>query len=126
MDKRFYALEGDSLSFSTISSAWEPNQTEFLLVDTGRRLWTYKPKTYNGIEPPIPFDGKGYGYADAGQVGCAIARVTRVEGTVFAVGAPLRIFQRMPNQQWHEHKGIPMPAGLLSKDDEVIRKSKLC
>ncbi|WP_338848502.1 hypothetical protein V8J88_06345 [Massilia sp. W12] len=123
IEKRFYVRGGDNLDLARLSAAWEPNQTEFLLVDVGRSLWSYKPNAYKGSEPEIPFDGKGYGYAAAGEVGCSISRVTRVEGTVFAVGGPTRIFQRMPNQQWYEHKGIPLPAGLSSKDDDVITET---
>jgi hypothetical protein len=123
MESRFYGMTGGNLSFTTISSAWAPSQTEFVMADVGRRVWSYKPKTYKGNEPVIPFDGKGYGYADAGEVGCSITRLSRVGSSIYALGAPLRIFKRMQNQQWSEHKGIPIPEALKSKDDNKITEA---
>ena len=120
MEFRFFSQTGNNLSFAQMATSWAPSQTEFLLVDTFRNVLSYKPKTYKSEEPVIPFDGRGYGYADAGKVGSAIIRLARVGTTVYAIGAPLRIFQRMPNQKWFEHKGIPMPAGLKSKDDDIV------
>jgi predicted DNA-binding WGR domain protein len=120
MEERFYSRSGTGLSFASISSAWAPNQSEFIAVDILRRAWTYKPKEYKGSEPDIPFvPGKlkpdAYGEFDS-----AINKVVRVGTTVFAVGSPARIFERVNQQRWYEHKDIPIPAELGSPDREVF------
>lgn len=120
METRFFAFETEEMSFSTISSAWTPNQTEYLLVDSFREVVSYKPNKYEDHEEEIPFDGRGYGFKDAGEIGSSIYKVVRVNNTVFAVGSPLRVFQRMADQQWMEHKGIPIPEQLRSEDREQI------
>lgn len=120
METRIFSMTGGRLSFATLSSAWSPNQEEYVMVDTGRQVSTYKPKEYRGDETEIPFDGQGYGYSDLGHVGCAVIKVVRVGTTVFAIGAPLRIFERLDNQQWREIKEIPIPAELKSKNDDEI------
>ncbi|MFZ6674191.1 hypothetical protein [Undibacterium sp. Xuan67W] len=120
MESRFFTLTGGNLSFTTISSAWAPSQTEFVMADVLCRVWSYKPKTYKGNEPEVPFDGKGYGLPDVGEIGSTINKVVRVGTSVYGVGTPLRVFQRMPNQQWHEHKGIPIPKEFKSKDRETV------
>lgn len=120
VEKRFFSMETDELSFSRISCAWAPNQTEFIMVDSSRSVVSYKPKVYDDGESRIPFDGRGYGYEDVGEIGCSIYNLVRVNKTVFAVGAPLRIFERKPDQQWFEQKGIPIPEQLKSKDEDKI------
>lgn len=120
MERRFFAGSANKLSFSTISSAWAPNQSEFVVVDSGRMSWAYKPKTYLGDETEIPFDGRGYGYSDLGEIGCSVTKVVRVGTTVFAIGGVLRIFERLNDQQWRDVKEIPIPAEFKSKNDDVI------
>ncbi|WP_243491387.1 hypothetical protein [Massilia violaceinigra] len=114
VDRRFFVRTGDNLHSSTLSSAWTPNQSEFVMVDTSRRVWSYKPKEYKGSEAPIPFDSKGHHY------GSAVAKVVRVGTTAYAIGSPFRIFQRIKGQQWKEIPGIPIPAAFVSGDRKKI------
>ena len=123
VDKRFFAMETDELSFAKISSAWSPSQTEFVILDSGRAVISYKPTSYDDGEEPIPFDGRGYGYSDLGEVGCAIYNLVRVNRTLYALGGPLRIFERQPGQRWREHIGIPIPAQLKSSNDDEITEA---
>lgn len=120
MESRFFFLDVEGMSFSTMSSAWAPSQTEYVLADSFRNVLSYKPKTYRGPEEKIPFDGRGYGFKDAGEVGSAIHKVVRVNTTVFAIGTPLRVFERLPGQQWREHDELPLPEQLKSDDREKI------
>jgi hypothetical protein len=120
METRFYARGGDSLDHASISSAWEPSQTEYLAVDVSRRVWSYKPKTYKGAETPIPFPSAGKLNPDAySEFDSAILKTVRVGTAVFALGGPFRIFERQPNQQWLEHKDIPIPPAIGSADREI-------
>ncbi|WP_269632145.1 hypothetical protein [Pelomonas sp. BJYL3] len=120
MESRVFSWKGNSLDFASISSAWEPSQTEYLAVDVGRRVWSYKPKTYKGSETPIPFPAAGKLKPDAySEFDCAIMKTVRVGSTVFAVGGPFRVFERTANQQWIEHKDIPIPAAIGSADRET-------
>ena len=57
------------------------------------------------------------------MTGSAIYKVVRVNKTVFAVGSPLKVFQRIPGQQWKEHKEIPIPEQLKSENREQIIES---
>jgi hypothetical protein len=93
-----------------------------VVVDTSRLVWSQRTKEDKGYEQQIPFDGRGYGYQELSEVGCIVRKVVRVGHAVFAVGDPLRIFERVAGQQWQEHKDIPMPADLkLGCSDEEIR-----
>ncbi len=123
IDTRFFYITTNSIGVGgMIASAWQPKQPEFVVAGIGREIYSYKPKEYKGRELEIPFDGKGYGYQDVGEVGCAITKTVRVGHTVFAVGAPMRVFERTAGQQWVTHEEIPIPAGLkLGRSDEEIR-----
>ncbi len=123
MSERFFVLEASDLSFASLASAWAPSQEEFLVVDLARQVWAYKPKTYRDFEEAIAFDGRGYGYAAAGEVGSAINKLVRVCSKLYALGSPLRIFERLPRQTWKEHTGIPIPSELKSRSDKLITKA---
>lgn len=123
VEQRFFVREGDTLGRASLSAAWEPNQTEFVMADLMSRVWSYKPKLYKGSEAPVPFDGRGYGYPDVGEVGSSVVRVTRVGSALYAVGSPFRVFQRLPGQAWREHKAIPIPPDLKSKDEDKITRA---
>jgi len=118
---RFFATSVNKLSFASLSSG-AGEKAETVVVDTGLQVWSMRSKDDKGYETQIPFDGKGYGYQDVGEVGCAITKTVRVGHTVFAVGAPMRVFERTAGQQWVTHEEIPIPAGLkLGRSDEEIR-----
>lgn len=114
IDRRFFMREGGNLRSATLSSAWAPDQSEFIAVDIDRNLWSYKPKEYKGSEEAIPFDTNGHDF-DA-----AVSKVVRVGTTVYAIGSPFRIFQRIKGQQWKELTGIPIPAAFESGDRAKI------
>lgn len=117
---RFFSMSGRNLSFATVTCAWKPSQTEFVVVDSGRNVWSYKPKTYKGDESRIPFDGRGYGYGETDEIGCAIIKMVRVGTTIYALGTVFRIFERLENQKWMEVKDIPIPDAFKSKDPDKI------
>jgi hypothetical protein len=120
MESRIFSWAGNSLNHASISSAWEPGQTEYLAVDVSRRVWSYKPKVYKGAESPIPFPSAGRLKPDAySEFNSAIMKTVRVGATVFALGSAFRIFERQPNQQWFEHKEIPIPPAIGSADRET-------
>jgi hypothetical protein len=120
MESRIFSWAGNSLDHASISSAWEPNQAEYLAVDVSRRVWSYRPKVYKGAETPIPFPSAGKLNPDAySEFDSAILKTVRVGITVFALGGPFRIFERQPGQQWLEHKDIPIPPAIGSADREI-------
>ncbi|NHZ60724.1 hypothetical protein [Massilia genomosp. 1] len=123
MKERFFVLETEDLSFASLASAWAPSHEEFVVVDIARNVWAYKPTSYRDFEDRIAFDGRGYGYAAAGKVGSAISKLVWVHGKLYAVGSPLRIFERLPRQTWKEHTGIPIPAELKSEDQQAITEA---
>jgi hypothetical protein len=119
MPTRVFSMTGNNISHASIASSWSPDHQEYVAVDTMARVWAYKPKTYKGSEPPIPFRA-GKLHPDAyGEYAAAIHKTVRVGTTVFAIGAPFRIFERIDNQQWREHTDIPIPADIGSPDREV-------
>lgn len=122
MESRFFALPADDLSVSgQLSSAWSPNTSELVAVGAGQSVYAYKPKTYKGQEPGIPFEGGKLRPDAAGEFGCAIYKTVRVGTTVFALGTPFRIFERTGPNQWREHIDIPIPSELGSSDRTVFR-----
>ncbi len=121
MSQRYFTMSGNNWGILTgLTCSWLPNQTEYVAVSVSRKSWSFKPKEYKGFEGEIPFDGSGYGYADAGRVGCAILKTVRIDSYIFAVGSPFRIFERTNDRKWTEHKDIPLPEGLKSKNDQLI------
>jgi hypothetical protein len=120
MDTRFYYATGNNFSFASITSAWEPSQTEFVIVDTETKVWSYKPKTYKGDEKAIPFVGGKLKPDAYGEYDSVVKKLVRVGTSIFAVGGPWRIFERLDAQQWLEHKDIPIPPGLASSDKNVF------
>jgi hypothetical protein len=114
--EKCFAINGTGLGFSSISSAWNPNQPEFVVVDGARRTWSYKPRAYKGGESRIPFKGEKTPHSAEDGYGSAITKIVRVGTTVFAVGSPLRIYERINDQKWREHKDIPIPSEISSPD----------
>lgn len=119
MDERFFSRSGTGFGFGSISSAWSPNNTEYVSADIGKQVISYKPKAYKGNEPEIPFNPGPQVPGAYGEFGAAISKVIRVGTTVFAVGGPYRVFERIGHQQWKEHKELPIPASLRSADRET-------
>jgi hypothetical protein len=120
METRFYSMSANGLSISAqLSSGWSNSPDEFVACGIGRETYSYKPKSHKGREADIPFQG-GKLHPDAyGEYGAAITKIVRVGTTVFAVGGPLRIFERIANQQWKEHLDIPIPIEIGSSDREI-------
>jgi hypothetical protein len=119
IEERCYAISGKRLSFASISSAWAPNQAEFIAVDTDRRVWSYKPNAYEGAENNIPFDSGPKPENAYGEFDAAVFKLARVASTVFAVASPFRLFERVGPEQWQEHTSIPIPAALKSPDRDT-------
>ncbi len=119
METRFFSMSSNGLGIgASLSSAWSPSPNEFVACAIARETYSYKPKSHKGREPEIPFQG-GKIHSDAyGEFDSVIYKVVRVGPTLFAVGAPLRIFERIPNQQWKEHKEIPLPIELGARDHD--------
>lgn len=111
---RFYMCRGTDMMSASLSSAWEPNQSEFVVADTLRHVWSYKPGEYKGVEEKIPFDSLGH------QFGSAIMKIVRVGTTIYALGTPFRIYQRTDDQKWKEILDIPMPSAFFSKNVKRI------
>ena len=112
--ERFYMASSRGITSSSISSAWEPNQSEFVLTDTFRHVWSFKPYQYDDIEEDIPFDNKGH------QFDSAIMKTVRVGNTIYALGTPFRIFRRIENQKWQDISEIPIPKAFFSKNSAKI------
>lgn len=121
IDTRFFYITTNAIGVGgMIASAWHPRQQEFVVAGIGRQIYSYKPKEYKGREPDIPFPAAGKLKPDAySEFDCAIMKTVRVGSTVFAVGGPFRVFERTANQQWIEHKDIPIPAAIGSADRET-------
>lgn len=114
VETRFFSMSANALGLGAeLGSAWAPGHSEFLAVGIGRETYGYKPKVHKGQESRIPFVG-GRGYDSV------VLRTARAGTTVFAVRAPLRVFERLGPVQWREHTGIPLPEGLDSTDAEVL------
>lgn len=114
LETNYFVRQGGNMSHPSISSAWVPRQTEFVMADTYRRVWSYKPKQYKGSEGEIPFDSGGHDF-DA-----VITKTVRVGSTVYAIGGPFRIFERLKEQKWKEIVGIPIPAAFKNKDRKKV------
>ncbi|UXH80645.1 hypothetical protein [Roseateles amylovorans] len=119
LETRFFSLSANALSVgANLSSAWSP-LGEFVAVGIGRHVYGYRPKSHKGREEDIPFEVRRLAPSAYSECGCAILKTVRVGMTVFAVGGPFRIFQRIGPQEWQEHSEIPIPAELGSSDRET-------
>ncbi len=114
LETNYYVRKGGNMTHSSIASAWVPRQTEFVMADSFRRVWAYKPKTYKGSESNIPFDSGGHDF------NATITKTVRVGSTVYAIGGPLRIFERLNGQQWKEITDIPIPAPFTGTDRKKL------
>lgn len=123
METRFFYMTGNDLTTASLTSAWLPNQAEFVVADLAMKVWSCRPPVFAGGEAPISFDGIGYGYKSIGAVGGVAYKVVRVDDTIYAVGAHFRIFKRLPTQQWKEQKEIPLLPGLSSKEHDKITQA---
>ena len=119
VETRFFWLSANALDlWSDLSSAWAPDHAEFVGVSIGRQVYGYKPRVHKGQETRIPFHGV---QADAEpRYDSIVLRTTRAGSTVFSVGKPFRVYERLGPGQWHEHTDIPLPEGLDSMDEEVF------
>lgn len=120
VETRFFWLSANALDlWSDLSSAWAPDHAEFVGVGVGRSVYAYKPKVYKGQEARIPFhrtpaDSEEWRYDSTAR------RTGRAGTTVFCVGWPYRVYERLGPGQWREHTDIPLPEGLDSTDKEVF------
>lgn len=121
MDKRFFSMSANGLGVgSRLTSAWHPRNEEFVAVGIGREAYSYKPKMYKGREQDIPFVARKLSPQAYHEFDAVITKTVRVGETVFAVGGPLRIFERTDDQLWKEHADIEIPAELGSSDRETM------
>ncbi|UXH80640.1 hypothetical protein [Roseateles amylovorans] len=121
MDKRFFSMSANGLGVGArLASAWAPQNEEFVAVGIGRETYSYKPKAYKGREETIPFEGRKLSADAYHEFDAAITKTVRVGCTVFAVGVPFRIFERMDAQRWKEHDDIAIPPEIGSSDRETM------
>jgi hypothetical protein len=121
METRFYSMSANGLRIGAhLSAGWSPSPDEFVACGIGRQIYSYKPKSHKGREAEIPFPSAGKLKPDAySEFDSAVLKTVRVGTTVFALGGPFRIFERTANQQWMEHKDIPIPPAIGSTDREA-------
>lgn len=121
VETRFFALTTQALGLGCdLSSAWAPDHSEFVSVGIGRETLAYKPKVHKGQEASIPFHGAGEPHPVSGlQYDSIVLRTARAGTTVFSVGAPFRVYERLGPEQWREHMEIPLPEGLGSTEPDV-------
>ncbi|MDH0868131.1 hypothetical protein [Mitsuaria sp. GD03876] len=120
METRFFSMSANGLGVGAqLCSAWAPQDAGFVGVGIGLEVYAYKPKVYKGREDDIPFEVRKLHPEAYSDFGAAVLKTARVGTTVFAVGGPLRLFERVGAQQWKEHADIPLPVDIGSADREV-------
>lgn len=121
METRFFSMSANGLGVGArLTSAWSPQNEEFVSTGIARETYSYKPKTYKGREQDIPFEARKLTPEAYHEFDAVVTKIVRVGTTVFAVGGPLRVFERTGDQQWIEHVDIPIPAELGSADRETM------
>lgn len=121
LESNYFVRAGENMVTASISAAWAPSHTEFVMADTFRRVWAYKPKEYKGSEAAIPFNSGGK------EFDSAVKKVVRVGTTVFAIGSPFRIYKRTARETWEEIISIPIPAPFFGDDrKELIKAATEC
>lgn len=125
VETRFFSMSVNALGLgSDLCSAWAPDHSEFVAVGIGREAYGYKPKVHKGQESRIPFHGGEEPHPVSGlQYDSIVLRTARAGTTVFAVGAPFRVYERQGPDQWLEHTAIPLPEGLGSPDPELAKET---
>jgi hypothetical protein len=118
-EKRFYSMSANKLIRSpSLTSVWGGSNGEFVAVGSDRECYSYRPNSHKGIESAIKFQGGKLHPEAYGEFDSVTYKTVRVGSTVFAVGAPFRIFERIAGQQWREHKEIPIPVELGARDHD--------
>lgn len=117
---RFFSMSSNGLSVGArLSSAWAPKASEFVAVGIGLETYSYKPKSHKGREADIPFEVRKLRPDAYSEFGAGVLKTVRVGSTVYAIGGPFRVFERIGPQQWKEHADIPLPEQLGSRDREA-------
>jgi len=120
METRFFSMSANGLGVgSQLSSAWAPQESEFVAVGIGLEVYAYKPKSHKGREEDIPFEVRKLGPDAYSDFGAGVLKTARVGATVYALGGPFRVFERVGPQRWKEHADIPLPAEIGSSDRET-------
>lgn len=120
IETRFFSMSSNGLGVGAhLSSSWAPQDSEFVAVGITREVYAYKPKMHKGREEDIPFEVRKLAPDAYSEFGAGVLKTVRVGSTVFAVGGPFRIFERVGAQQWKEHADIPVPAEIGSADRET-------
>lgn len=120
MESRFFSMSANGLGVGArLSSAWAPQEIEFVAAGIGREVYAYKPKAHKGREEDIPFPVRRLVPEAYSDFDAAILKTVRVGTTVFALGGPLRLFERVGPGRWIEHADIPMPEEIGSAVRDV-------
>lgn len=113
LETRFFAVKLTDFGFSTVAGSAGQNP-EFVGVDSRRQVVAYYPP-FAGLETDIKGTISG-----AEDISVSINKVIRVGESIYAIGAPNKIYKRLGHEQWEDHSAsLKLPDELYSEDEDI-------